>query len=191
MTKKITTLLCILLLSGCQQLTTWSHQGTQTRNASCPVSTKEVLSCIASSQQLTKHEVRSELDSLIDSLELKRNNTNLNRLLCLALHRHSSKERIQKGKTILEKTLKKDQCKQQDLKGLLLIIQENINLHNKYLNRNWKFYLERKELKNKKETIQQKLDYEIISYQRRIQDLEKQVQKLKDIESILDQKVQP
>ncbi len=50
--------------------------------------------------------------------------------------------------------------------------------------------MQKKKLYEKEETLQQELDSEITSYQRRIQDLEKQVQKLIEIESMLDQKVQ-
>ena len=91
----------------------------------------------------------------------------------------------------MKKILKSNQCNQQDLAGLLLIIQGNIQLHKKYLNQNWQLHLEKKAISKKKETSKQEFDQEIISYQRRIQDLEQQVQKLKEIESMLDQNVRP
>ena len=74
---------------------------------------------------------------------------------------------------------------------MLHIIQGTIYLHKKYLDKNWKLYLNKKKACKKLETVSQQLDNEIISYQRRIQDLEQQVQKLKAIESMLDTSVRP
>lgn len=189
MTLKTAILACLFLLSSCQQLTSGHQQEkhlSQDIVNSCPVTADAVLSCIASSQQLSAQGVNTEFDSIPGSMESKKDNNKLNRLLCLSLHRHASKEQLEKGKTLLKDILKKDHCQQQNLTGLLLIIQGNIQLHKKYLNQNWKLHLENKEISSKKETIKQEFDQEAISYQRRIQDLEQQVQKLKEIESLLD-----
>ena len=193
MIQKTVLLLSLLFLSSCRQFTDQNQQGgfpSHTSANTCQVSANQILSCLASSQQLSAKDVCSEFDLLNKSLEEKTNSTNLNRLLCLSLQPHSSLKQLQQGESILEELLKKNACKQQNLTGLLHIIKGNIVLHKTYLDTNWKLYVQKKKLYEKKETLQQELDGEITSYQRRIQDLEKQVQKLIEIESMLDQKVQ-
>ncbi|MEA3468565.1 MAG: hypothetical protein U9R57_10140 [Thermodesulfobacteriota bacterium] len=185
-------LACLFFFSSCQPYSAGNYQDinhSQVTVKSCPVSADAVLSCIASSNQLSAQAINSEFNLIVDSLEP---GADSNRLLCLSLHRHSSSEQQEKGKAILEDFLTRAQCsKQQDLAGLLLIMQGNIDLHKKYFDKNWKLHLEKKEISNKKDTIKQEFDHEIISYQRRIQDLEQQVQKLKELESVLNKTVQP
>ncbi len=194
MIQKTVVLLSLLFLSACQQVAVWNQQDSRPPEViadTCQISADKILSCLASSKQLSSDDLSSEFDSLIDSLGPETDNAKLNRLLCLTLHRHSSKEQLQKGESILEELLKKDECKQQNLTGLLLIIQGNIALHNNYLNRNWKLHLKKKALLAKEENIKQDLDHEISSCLLRVQDLEQQVQELKEIESMLDKKVSP
>ena len=194
MTQKTAVLAFLFFLSSCQPYIAGIHQASnhsQVAAKGCPVAADTVLSCIASSKQLSSQAINAEFDTIVDSLEPGVDNNKLNRLLCLSLHRHSSKEQLEKGKTLLKKTLKSNQCNRQDLAGLLLLIQGNIELHKKYLNQNWQLHLEKKALSKKKETSKEEFDQDIISYQRRIQDLEQQVQKLKEIESMLDKNVRP
>ena len=194
MIQKTVILLSLLFLSACQQFAARNQQVSPPPKVitdTCQISADKVLTCLASSKQLSAEELSSEFDSLIDSLGPKPDSAKLNRLLCLTLHRHSSIEQLQKGESILKELLKKDACKQENLTGLLLIIQGNITLHNNYLDKNWKLYLKKKALLKKEEDIKQDLDHEVSSYVLRIQDLEQQVQKLKEIESMLDKKVLP
>ncbi len=195
MTQKTAFLACLFFFSSCQLYPEGDYQAinhSQVTEKSCQVSADAVLSCIASSKQLSAQTIDQEFNSIVDSLGTLPATSKLNRLLCLSLQRHSSIEQLEKGKDLLEKVLTKEPCSnQQDLAGLLLIIQKNIYLHKKYLNKNYKLHQEKKAISNKKETIEQEFDHEIISYQRRIQDLEQQVQKLKELESTLDQNVQP
>ena len=194
MTQNTAILACLFFFSSCQPYSTGNYQDinhSQITTKSCQISADAVLSCIASSKQLSTQAVNSEFNLIVDSIEPKANKDKLNRLLCLSLHRHSSWEQLEKGKAHLEKFLTRDQCsKQQNLAGLLLIMQGYIDLHKKYLDKNRKLHLEKEEISNKTETIELEFDHEIISYQRRIQDLEQQVQKLKELESILDKNVQ-
>lgn len=194
MIPKTAILVSLLMLSACQQFTELNRQGSfpshSTENI-YQVSADNILSCLASTKQLSEKKIRSEFDSLMESLEEDADNTNMNRVLCLSLHPHSSLKQLQQGENILKGILKDNEGKQKTLTGLLFIIQGNILLHKTYLNKNWKLHVEKKKLCEKKEISEQEIESEITSYQRRIQDLEKQVQKLIEIESMLDQKVKP
>ncbi|HID69409.1 MAG TPA: hypothetical protein EYP35_02860 [Desulfobacterales bacterium] len=176
-----------LALTGCQQFSqsAGSNQhGYQNSTSGCRVSANQVLACLASTKQLSQKENLSEFNTLFKSWKTKPDRTNPNRLLCLSLLPHSSQKQLQQAESILEETLRKYQYNKQDLTGLLHLIQGNILLHKQYLDTNWKLYLEKKRLYEQN-------NMEVTTYQRRIQDLEKQVQKLIEIESMLDQKVQP
>ncbi len=189
-----TVLLLSLLLSACQPIAAWNQQDSRSPKVikeTCQVSADKILSCLASSKQLSSNDLSSEFDSLINSSGPKPDSEQLNRLLCLTLHPDTSIEQLQKGETILKDLLRTKECNQESLTGLLFIIQGNITIHNNYLNKNWRLHLKKKALLKKEEDINQELDHEITSYQLRIQDLEKQVQKLKEIESMLDKKVSP
>ena len=187
MMTRIAVLAILLALSSCQQFNgagSADRQFTQSGADTCQVSTNRILSCLSSTDQRSSKIVNSEFDTLFNSWKTNPEDTNLNRLLCFSLHYHSSKEQLTQGKNILEQSLKRSACQQQSLDGLLRIFQGKIKLHKQYLDRNWKLHLE-----NKK--ISKQNDIETATSQRRIQDLEKQVQKLIEIESMLDQKVQP
>ncbi len=179
MTQKTVLLISIFFFSACHP---------QIKENICPISADEVLSCVASSTNLSTKDISTKFTLLTDPTNPEPNATKLNKVLCLSLHSHASKEQLHKGQDILEENLKHTECKQQTLSGLLYIIQENINLHNKNLDKNWDFYLKKKKKNKEQETDKLELENEIISYQRRIKDLEQQVQKLKEIESMLDKK---
>jgi hypothetical protein len=182
MTQKTVLLLSIFFFSSCHP---------QIKENICPVSADEVLSCIASSEHLSTQEVTSKFESLTNPTNPEPNTAKLNKLLCLALHSRSSKEQLQKGESLLTEILNKTECRKQNLSGLLHIIQGNIYLHKQYLDKNWNLFLKKKKISKKQEAVKLQHDNEIISYQRRIQDLEQQVQKLKEIESMLDKNVRP
>ena len=187
MMTRIAVLATLLALSACQQFTgtgSADRPFTQSGADTCQVSVNRILDCLSSSDKLSSKAVNSEFDTLFNSWKTDPGETNLNNLLCLALHYHSSKQQLTQGKNILEQSLKKSDCHQQSLDGLLQIFQGKIKLHKRYLDRNWKLHLENK-------NISKQNDIETATFQRRIQDLEKQVQKLIEIESMLDQKVQP
>ena len=74
----------------------------------------------------SREKINEEFDFILESVETGVNNNYLNRLLCLSLHRHASKEQLEKGKILLGKLLTSDQCDLQNLNGLLLIIQGKI-----------------------------------------------------------------
>jgi len=179
MTQKIFILISILIFSACHP---------QIRETTCPISADEILSCVASSTNLSSEEITTKFDSLSDLLTSNPNSRQLNKILCLSLHTKASLKQLQKGKTVLIENLKKTECRQQKLSGLLILTQEHINLRQKFLDKNWNLYLKKKKNSKEKKTEKLQLDNEIISYQRRIKDLEQQVQKLKEIESMLDNK---
>ncbi|MBL4903387.1 MAG: hypothetical protein JKY62_12165 [Desulfocapsa sp.] len=179
MTKNIVSLLGIFFFSAC-------HPHVETNI--CPISTDRVLSCVASSAHLSTEEITSKFESLINSTNSEPNATKLNKLLCLSLHNRATREQLQGGENILVENLKKPECKQKNLSGLLLIIQGNIDQQKECLDKNWTLYLKNKKTLQTQETVKQQLEYETISYQRRIEDLEQQVRKLKEIESMLDNK---
>ena len=194
MIQKTVILLSLLFLSACQPIASWNQQDSRPPKViteTYQVSAHKILSCLASSKQLSSNNLSSEFDALINSLGPKPDSEQLNRLLCLTLHPDTSIEQLQKGESILKELLRTKACNQESLTGLLFIIQGNITIHNNYLNKNWKLHLKKKALLKKEEDIKQERDNEITSYQLRIQDLEKQVQKLKEIESMLDKKVSP
>ena len=86
MTQKTAVLACLLFLSSCQPYTAGYYQGSnhsQVAAKSCPVAADAVLSCIASSNQLSSKAINAEFDSIVDSLEPGVDNNKLNRLLCL------------------------------------------------------------------------------------------------------------
>ncbi|MBU0945862.1 MAG: hypothetical protein KJ804_16085 [Proteobacteria bacterium] len=189
-----TVILLSLLLASCQQFSALDNQYNHPPEAiedPCHISSDEILSCIVSSKQLSTKDLNSEFDALINFIESESSNTKLNRLLCLTLHHDASKKQLQRGKDILEKIIKNNKCRQKNLTGLLLLIQGNLDLHEKYINKASKLQLEQKKLLKKNETLTLELDEEIISSQRRIEDLEQQVQKLKEIESMVDKKMSP
>jgi len=88
----------------------------------------------------------------------------------------------------LVENLKRIECRQQIISGLLYIIRGKIESYKKFLDKNWILYKKKKKLSKEQETVKLELENEILSYQRRIEDLEQQVQKLKEIESMLDKK---
>ncbi len=153
MTQKTAILACLFFFSSCQPYSSGNYQDinhSPVTLKSCPVSADAILSCIASSSQLSAQAVNSEFNLIVDSLEPVTDNNKLNKLLCLSLHRHSSREQHEKGKALLDEFLTREQSgKQQDLAGLLLIMQGNIDLHKKYFDKNWKLNLEKKEIRSK------------------------------------------
>lgn len=179
MIPKTVILLSIFIFSACHP---------QIKENICLISTDAVLSCIASYADLSTKEVSSKFDSLTKSIKQKPNTAQLNNLLCLSLHSRASIDHLIMGKDILTTNLGKSECSQKNLSGLLYIIRGKIESHKKYLNKNWTFYLDKKKSNKAQETVQLQLDNQMFSYQRRIQDLEQQVQKLKEIESMLDKK---
>jgi hypothetical protein len=179
MTKTIVSLLGIFFFSACHP---------QIAKNICPITTDRVLSCVASSAHLSNEEITSKFESLIHPTNSEPNTTKLNKLLCLSLHSRATKEQLQEGKNILLENLQKTECKQKNISGLLLIIQGNIDQQKEYLDKNWALYLKNKKNLQTQETGMQQLKTEISSYQRRIEVLEQQVQKLKEIESMLDNK---
>lgn len=179
MTNKTVILLAIFIISACHP---------QIKESSCPISADEVLSCIASSANLSPLEVSTKLDSLTNSIPPESNTTKLNKQLCLSLHNHASMEQLKKGESILVENLKKTECGQQNISGLLNIIRGKIGSHKKSLDKNWNLYLKKKKISKEHEKEKLQHENEILSYQRRIKDLEQQVQKLKEIESMLDKK---
>jgi hypothetical protein len=179
MTTKVIIILSIFFFCACHP---------QINNNSCSISTDAVLSCIASSSHLSTKEISTKFDTLTNPTNIEPDSTKLNKVVCLSLHSHASKKQLEKGESILKENLKQTECNQQNLSGLLHIIQGKINLYNKYLDKNWDFYLKKKKINKEQETDKLELKNEIISYQRRIKDLEQQVQKLKEIESMLDKK---
>lgn len=182
MSPKAIIILSIFLFSACQP------QINNNYSDNCSISTDLVLSCIASSSHLSAKEVSTKFDTLINPANVEPDSTRLNKVICLSLHSQASKKQLQEGEQILKENLKTAECKQQNLPGLLSITQGKINLYNKYLDKNWDFYLKKKKISKEQETDKLELENEIISYRRRIKDLEQQVQKLKEIESMLDKK---
>lgn len=190
----ITFVLLLLLLSACQKFTALNgEEGTLPHSGPvvCQASVNKILSCLSSSKNLSSAGIASEFDMRFDSWKTNKKQSNVNRMLCLSLHPQAMPDQLKKGEQLLQELLRKNECKQTNLPGLLCIIQGNRFLHKTYLDQNWKLYVEKKKLREKKEITQQELASEITSYQRRIKDLEKQVQKLIDIESMLDQKILP
>ena len=177
----------VLTLSACQQFNnpgSNDRRFTQSGEKTSRISTSRVLACLSSSNQLSAKSVKSEFDTLVNSWETNPVSTNLDKLLCLSLHHHSSQKQLMQGENILAQFLQKNGSGQQDINGLLRVFQGKIELHKQYLDMNWKLHLENKKISKQNDT-------ERATCQRRIQDLEKQVQKLIEIESMLDQKVQP
>ncbi len=95
---------------------------------------------------------------------------------------------MSKGEDILLENIQKTKDSRQSVSGLLYVVQRNVELQKKYLDKNWNLYLKEKKSCEELEAAKSQLDTKILSYQRRIQDLEQQVQKLKEIESMLDTK---
>lgn len=177
----------LLTLSACQNLVDNNGNGRRIlheESTTCQISAEQILTCLASSKQLSQKDTRTELNALFKSLETQTTQINTNKLLCLSLHRHSSLKQLQQGAEVLKKHIETEQCQQQELKGLLRLFQGKTSLHKQYLDKNWKQHLEMKKLT---EEYENKLG----TCQRRIQDLEKQVQKLIEVESMLDQKIKP
>lgn len=179
-------LLTLLALSSCYQQT---HPQRPTNT--CWISAEEVLSCVASSANLTCEEVSSKFDTLLNTPFPASPPARMNKLLCLSLHKCASMEHRQKGEKILQKILKYPECRDQTLSGVLLLTQGNIELYKKYLDKNWTSYLKNKKSYKEQEAFIQQLESEALSCKRRIQDLEQQVQKLKEIELMLDNKIAP
>ena len=179
MTQKIFIFISMFIISACHP---------QLSSTTCPISADEILSCVASSTNLSPEEITTKFDSLSDVLTSNPNSRQLNKMLCFSLHNKASLKQLQKGKAVLIEKLNETECRQQSLSGLLLLTQGHINLRQKYLDKNWNLYLKKKKTSKEQETEKLEIDNEIISYQRRIKDLEQQVQKLKEIESMLDNK---
>ncbi len=181
-------LLALFVLSSCHL-----QPLPQKQPNDCMISAAEVLSCIASSANLTDKEVSAKFDSIKNINTVKENPapTSLSKLLCLSLHDNAPINQRQQGEKILQKILQKPECNDQTLSGLLLITQSNIDLYTKYLNTNWTSYLKNKKSYKEQDTFIKQLESEALSYKRRIQDLEQQVQKLKEIETMLDTKTTP
>jgi hypothetical protein len=179
MTQKIIIILSILFFSACHP---------QIKSNSCTISTDIILSCIASSAHLSEKEITTKLELLTSPDAPEADTTRLNKVICLSLHNNATKSQLQKGDELLQETLTQTECKQQNISGLLYILQGKLDLYNKYLDKNWDFYLKKKKINKEQETDKLELKNEVTSYQRRIKDLEQQVQKLKELELMLDKK---
>ncbi len=185
MSHKAIIIVSVFLFCACQpQINTTSKDN-------CPISADTVLSCIASSSHLSTKEISKKFETLTNPDNTEPDSLKLNKIICLSLHRQASKKQLLKGESVIKENLKLTECKQQNLSGLLHITQGKINLYNKYLDKNWNFYLKKKKKNKEQETDKLELENEVISYQRRIKDLEQQVQKLKEIESMLDKNATP
>jgi len=175
--KNIVLLVCILLLGGCAEL---RQSGSGSGNLYEPNDIHYILSCLNSVQHLEPEEFAANFEMAEAGLQDGRDQDTL-RFICLSLHAKADYKQFKQGMTMLEQYIVEHPDSPDDMQGFKILADRlDEEMMDKWSA--WKSLLEdKKELTAEVEALQRKFEKDQIL----IEELQKQIEQLKNIENII------
>ncbi len=174
---------CLLLLSGCAELTNRRVVAGGTMDPTIvfrPTDCSYVLSCLEELQSVRSKEFDLHFSAAEKKLGSGDDRDKL-RLICLALNRRADYKQFKKGMEVLARYIEEHPESGQDLQGLKILMDR---LDQAKINR----WIARKKLLDRQEELQagnEQLKAELAQAQVRIRELQNQIEQLKNIENII------
>jgi hypothetical protein len=177
MKRNILLLVCILLLGGCADL---RHSGSGSGNLIKQDDTYYLLSCLNDIQNIEPEDFAANFEMAEAELQYGSDQDTL-RFICLSLHAKADYKQFKQGTKVLEQFIAKHPESPDDIQGFQILVDRiDEEIINKWSA--WKSLLEdKKELKTEVESLQGNLEEDQIV----IEELQKQIEQLKNIENII------
>ncbi|NLX19970.1 MAG: DUF3450 domain-containing protein [Desulfobulbus sp.] len=182
-------LLIFLLVSGCAEMV--QNKKGQLPRKQLVVQASEadtILTCLADNEKITRREFADKYQSVSEQVAAGENADNVLRTVCLSLHPHASYKQFKNGKEMLSRYIKKYKGKPPSLQGVLLLMEridrEQIirwRQSSQQTDKTEGLAAEKKELMERVESLERSASQD----QARINELERQLEQLKNIESII------
>jgi hypothetical protein len=182
-------LLCGLLMSGCAEGYGKKSAPDQPKEKIVvqATDTETILSCLAGNQRLSHREFNNAYKTAFANAARDENDEILH-LICLSLHQHASYKQFKEGMDALAVYIKGHPESVSGLQGILMLMQQidrekiaKWAQSNKILDEREGLEAENKELLERNEVLEKN----VANDQTRIKELQKQIEQLKNIESII------
>ena len=171
---------CCLFLAGCQpgarMLFPWETTDIQIKNTSV---SSQILTCVAATQAMTSKQLHEQFIRANDSFQLSGSNTDRLQLICLCLAWSDSPVTLNLGMSVLSEYVTSNDSTGEDLQGLYWLLKS------------FEQRRREKEIELKNVTIKTNArEIELENAAIKIKALENQLQKLKNIEKIINERTQ-
>ena len=171
-------LICVLLLAGCAELKQYSSASGDIPE---PKAVNYLLSCLNEIQGIGPEEFTTTFEKAEADLQRGRNLDKL-RFICVSLHADADYQQLKKGTSVLEQYITEQTNSPDDIKGFQILVDRlDVAIMTKWSA--WKSLSEdKKALSAEVESLQEKLEQDEVL----IEELQKQIEQLKNIENIIE-----
>ena len=171
-------LICVLLLAGCAELKQYSSASGDIPE---PKAANYLLTCLNDIQDIGPEEFAANFEMAENGLQRGRDQDKL-RFICLSLHADADYQQLKKGTSVLEQYITEQTNSSDDIKGFQILVDRlDVAIITKWSA--WKSLNEdKKALSTEVESLQEKLEQDEVL----IEELQKQIEQLKNIENIIE-----